>query len=328
MLEQKRQKQNDGDDSSHPPIIQRKVVHVPVRLIAAGDDGGDLPKKKKEIKIQTLVLTTKAFQAAPALQSLVASKGFELAPTARIVVLCNGALAVLQELKQVFFSSFPNWKIELASITHGAYQKKMGTTTPYHVVHAGVGKIFLVSQASPSSSSLSSSLDDNDHNDPLSPRVLEQAGLHPHVVATPHEMERILWYKLAANCVCNPLTAIHQCTNGELYTRVPNFEQDVMPQIIEEVCWVMNKMSMPSSDSTATTNASTEEVQAFVEQVIHDNWYNQSSMQQDVLYQRPTEIDYLNGFIVELGNQHGMDTPMNRQLQQQILELQKQYLNS
>jgi 2-dehydropantoate 2-reductase len=41
---------------------------------------------------------------------------------------------------------------------------------------------------------------------------------------------------------------------------------------------------------------------------------NLSSMQQDLLKGRRTEIDFLNGAVVALGERHGIDCPVNRGL--------------
>jgi 2-dehydropantoate 2-reductase len=39
---------------------------------------------------------------------------------------------------------------------------------------------------------------------------------------------------------------------------------------------------------------------------------HKASMLQDVEERRPTEIDYLNGGIVRVGDEHGVLTPLNR----------------
>jgi 2-dehydropantoate 2-reductase len=268
------------------PHIQN--VEVPARLISN--------LKEEEPLIDTLVLTTKAFQAVEALQSIHES----LADNARIVVLCNGGLAVREALER----NFPHdrWRIELASITHGVYR-----SSPYCLTHAGMGKLFLVRQEPQQGGCLL---------DALAPSLLDEANLNCRVVS-PTEMEDILWYKLAANCVCNPITALHQCTNGEMYQHVQDLD-DVIEQVVQEVCTVQRIIGR---DDCLNPDKVTE----FVHQVIEDNWNNRTSMQQDVLHQRPTEIDFLNGYIAKAGAVHGMNCPTNRRLQQQVRELEAQY---
>ena len=60
-----------------------------------------------------------------------------------------------------------------------------------------------------------------------------------------------------------------------------------------------------------------------VEAVIEKTALNYSSMQQDIVRQRQTEIDAISGFIVRQADKFGLDVPQNRQLQQQILQLQQ-----
>ena len=59
----------------------------------------------------------------------------------------------------------------------------------------------------------------------------------------------------------------------------------------------------------------------FVGQVIDDTKHNKSSMLQDVLHQKQTEIDHLNGYIVRKGREMGIECPENDDLLSRILEI-------
>ncbi|MFX1577776.1 MAG: ketopantoate reductase family protein, partial [Promethearchaeota archaeon] len=48
------------------------------------------------------------------------------------------------------------------------------------------------------------------------------------------------------------------------------------------------------------------------------NFENRTSMLQDILRGRKTEIEFLNGKIVELGTRHKIPTPVNETLTQLI----------
>ncbi|MEA1934980.1 MAG: ketopantoate reductase C-terminal domain-containing protein [Thermodesulfobacteriota bacterium] len=50
-----------------------------------------------------------------------------------------------------------------------------------------------------------------------------------------------------------------------------------------------------------------------------------SSMLQDVRKKRLTEIDAINGAIVEQGARLGIPTPINRELVREIKEIEKRY---
>lgn len=122
-----------------------------------------------------------------------------------------------------------------------------------------------------------------------------------------------LWQKLAINAVINPLTAIHNCRNGTL---AESRFQIVIEEILQEVCSVSAAMGYPL-DAASSLNS--------VMQVIQATANNYSSMQQDVQRQRTTEINAINGYIVNCALQYGLPAPVNLQLQQQVLQLQQTY---
>ena len=65
-------------------------------------------------------------------------------------------------------------------------------------------------------------------------------------------------------------------------------------------------------------------LQKYVEQVVSDTAANKSSMLQDVLTQRHTEIDYLSGYVVRRGRALGIDCPANEELWTQVRSLVEQ----
>ena len=216
--------------------------------------------------VQNLIVTTKAYQAREAVQSIV----HRLRPesSSKIIILCNGALAVREEISQTVPANVP---IILATTTHGAYQEMATTEKPATVgnqngndekrrrrqqqqqqstlVHAGIGATFIESSLSSSSSS-SSPVEIATATENSLLRVVDvwnQAGLNcqtPLLSST--EMNRLLWKKLATNCVINPLTAIFQCSNGELLIE-PSFPQ-LQHDILREVATVCRCVEQSEND--------------------------------------------------------------------------------
>jgi ketopantoate reductase len=91
-------------------------------------------------KISTLVLTTKAYQAKDAVQSVL----HRLDPSSsKIVVLCNGALSLQDELSKII----DNIPLVLATTTYGAYIQENANANDnddtVQLIHAGVGKTFV-----------------------------------------------------------------------------------------------------------------------------------------------------------------------------------------
>jgi 2-dehydropantoate 2-reductase len=245
-----------------------RIVHVPARMIAS-----DTPARK----IRNLVVTTKAFQATAAIQSVE----HLIDETTRIVLLCNGTLAVQEELS---ISTTPAWT------THGAYQ--IPNSEMYHVVQAGFGQTCI-----------------RDNSEIAS--LWDRAGLNCHSL-NESEMMRSLWMKLAANCAINPLTALRTCENGAL---LDNHDDGQLQLCIREVAQVAQHIT--GGDPGLSVQVLTD----FVHKVILDTAANKSSMLQDVLAKRQTEIDYLNGFIVKQGMAAGIDCPVNKLLWKQVRAL-------
>lgn len=121
------------------------------------------------------------------------------------------------------------------------------------------------------------------------------------------------WQKLAVNCAINPLTAIHQCRNGDL--AAPDFTAE-LTDICREVAAVMTAVGYPTSADDLWQRTLT---------VIRATAANFSSMQQDVANQRPTEIDAITGFLIEQAHHFQLAAPANTAVWQQIKHLEQNY---
>ncbi|MBW2975872.1 2-dehydropantoate 2-reductase [Candidatus Woesearchaeota archaeon] len=127
--------------------------------------------------------------------------------------------------------------------------------------------------------------------------VLSQAGLKTEIIS---DIQAMIWKKLIVNCAINPLTAILKVKNGDLLRF-----QDLIRLIIGELVMVAEKEGF-SFDEKETFN--------MVIQVIEDSANNCSSMLQDILKGKRTEIDYLNYAAVKIGKKHSIKCPINEGL--------------
>jgi 2-dehydropantoate 2-reductase len=113
-----------------------------------------------------------------------------------------------------------------------------------------------------------------------------------------NEMERDIWHKLIVNCVVNPLTAILQVRNNEI---VADSLRQLRHGIIKE-CIEVGKCEglsfQPNLGEAIDRKIS--------------RYTNFSSMCQDIMKGKKTEIDFLNGKVVELGKKHHVPTPINK----------------
>lgn len=114
------------------------------------------------------------------------------------------------------------------------------------------------------------------------------------------DIRREVWKKLVVNCVINPLTAMTGM----------------------EVGWVANERLGPLKRriiDECLTVARHEGVifQTDFTRMLNDTYApsrNLSSMYQDLANSKPTEIDHMNGAVVELGRRYGVACPINEGL--------------
>ncbi|CAA0083342.1 2-dehydropantoate 2-reductase [BD1-7 clade bacterium] len=124
------------------------------------------------------------------------------------------------------------------------------------------------------------------------------------------DIQPALWQKLCINACINPLTVHFNCKNGQLAT-IPE-ARAMISTILEECHAIAVALSIDHL---------LEGIESRVYDVIAKTAENSSSMRQDVLNHRPTEIDFINGFIVNQGLKLDIDTPLNARLTESLRNL-------
>ena len=262
--------------------------------------------------IQNLLVATKAPDVAAAVSSVL--QRMDTDNGSNIIILSNGAMAVRDELRALLRKEGggasqlnTNISITLASTTHGAYRTASqdgdngDRSNLYSVIHAGIGSTFVESR-------------------PIA-NLFEAADLRA-THASPDEMNVLLWKKLATNCAINPITALHRCANGDL-ANMENETNATMNGIVKEV----SRVALLDAADRGLSDESIQELQyerllSFVSRVIQDTASNKSSMLQDVLAERETEIDYLNGFVARVGRERcGYECTFNEEMVRRIKSL-------
>jgi 2-dehydropantoate 2-reductase len=114
------------------------------------------------------------------------------------------------------------------------------------------------------------------------------------------DVSRDVWDKLVVNCVVNPLTAILRVTDGAI---IVDSLKTVRSGVVSECIAVARAEGVVLSSDLA------ERIDRSVA-----GYANYSSMCQDMVKGKKTEIDFLNGKIVELGKKHEIPTPINATL--------------
>jgi 2-dehydropantoate 2-reductase len=137
--------------------------------------------------------------------------------------------------------------------------------------------------------------------------LMQQAGLD---CQASFDILAVLWNKLLINVGINPVTALTQLPNGQL-PAVPAAWQ-VVTAAVQEAYEVALALGLaPVADPLSR-----------VRQVCQATAANRSSMLQDVLAHRQTEIDAINGQIVTHGQQVQVPTPVNTLLTRLIKALE------
>jgi 2-dehydropantoate 2-reductase len=187
---------------------------------------------------------------------------------------------------------------ELLASVLGANRVALGTTT----VGATLLDAGVVRQAGEPVISLG-------HHPNLSPLadLLRAANF---VIETAPDTNALLWGKLVINAAINPLTALLMVSNGELLNRPSSAA--LLKATAREAASVAvaQGISLPFPDPVVAA-----------ENTARRTAENRSSMLQDVLRGAPTEIDAINGAIVQAGEHIGVPTPLNRTLWQLVSAL-------
>lgn len=118
------------------------------------------------------------------------------------------------------------------------------------------------------------------------------------------------WKKLIINCLINPISTILRTKNKA----VADENLNPLKKLVVDECLKVAKKDSVEFDVDFVK---------MVDDMIKDS-ENISSMQQDILKGRKTEIDYLNGAVVELGKKYGIKCPVNETLVMIVKGMEKQ----
>jgi 2-dehydropantoate 2-reductase len=128
--------------------------------------------------------------------------------------------------------------------------------------------------------------------------TFERCGIYTEIY---ENIQEIIWNKLFINLSLNSVTAILQCKVGYLH------ENKDASQIVRMI--LSEAVDVAIADGTYFNK---DEVIQKVEKHIKDDFHEAiTSMNQDVMNKRITEIDHINGAIVRAAKEYGIETPYN-----------------
>lgn len=197
--------------------------------------------------------------------------------------------------------------VELISRTVGGDKTIGGITSqganvigPGAIIHAGTGKTIIGTPADRPTEYLEKTR-----------AILESAGFEPQLS---FDLEGTIWGKLVINVGINALTAILRVNNGRLL----DFDgsRSMMKAAVDEAVAVA---------AAKKIHLAYENPLARVEEVCKLTAGNVSSMLQDVLAKRRTEIGTINGAVAWLGGGVGVPTPTNELLTLLVQTIEQSY---
>jgi 2-dehydropantoate 2-reductase len=138
-------------------------------------------------------------------------------------------------------------------------------------------------------------------------RVFSSCGLPTSVTS---DVVSAIWSKAIVNACINPTAAILRVPNGRL------LKSAVIERFMEAVCEECKRVAKATGEARFS-----QSLFPCVRTVCKDTSKNISSMLQDVLVHKQTEIMQINGAFCEAGDRSGMATPLNDALVAMITSL-------
>jgi 3-methyl-2-oxobutanoate hydroxymethyltransferase len=137
----------------------------------------------------------------------------------------------------------------------------------------------------------------------LPAQLLREAGFTVTIVPA-SERERTLWRKVAASAVINPITALLRVENGALLAPEGSAVAQLVASVARDVAAVARAAGQSDLDAEAIVH--------LVRRVATQSAANQSSMLQDILRGRGTEIEDIVGPMLRVADERGLDVPSLR----------------
>jgi 2-dehydropantoate 2-reductase len=195
-------------------------------------------------------------------------------PETQIVLLQNGL-----GQHQLIAKTFPQNTLFAASTTEGAFRSENNKVT-----HAGIGQTQW-----------------GFYNGVEKPFKLPLELLKGNHYWSDN-IKQTLLNKLAINVIINPLTVKYQCKNGELLTQPEAFSE------FKALCIEVEKFF---NQAHYSISFNLFEKAQLIAQLTANNY---SSMLQDVQNKRLTEIDFINGYLLNEATKNDMNLPISASL--------------
>ena len=239
-----------------------------------------------------ILVCTKSFDTRTSAQQIADIPFLNNAPTP--IVLCQNGWGNAE----IFAEQFPKTRIKSGRVITGfrrPQKHQVDITVHADAIHLG-------------------SLFDDDVSglESLS-AAIDAGGIPCEVTAT---VSKDLWAKMLYNCMLNGLSTVFDVPYG-LLGESPH-TRELMESIAHEVVAVMTAAGYATHWDSAE-----DYIDTFYKHQLPPTYNHEPSMLQDIRAGKRTEIDALNGAVVQLGQQHGIATPTNNTVTRMIQFMEK-----
>lgn len=222
--------------------------------------------------VDLVIIFVKAYDTEEALRGAVSLIGDKT-----IVLTLQNGLNNLEKITGITGTK----RVVGGTTAHGATQLSHG-----HIRHAGIGGTIIGSLNGEEVKEIDKVKE-----------LLKSSGIKTDIT---DDLEGTVWSKLIINAAINPLTAITRLKNGEIIKHAEL--REIQLKIVEEALAVANTKGIAIHYRDPVEK---------VKDVCRATASNKSSMLQDVMNGKRTEIDYINGAIVSEGGKYHIPTPYN-----------------
>ena len=258
-----------------------------------------ISKKIEELDVSDwVIITTKAYD----LENVIKTFSKSLEKHGSILLFQNGI-----GNEDIVKNIIPNLHIFRATTTMGSYIFKPG-----NIRHTGIGftRIGYPKINYSDESGLPSVIIKQGHN------LLTSLNKIGYDIEYSPDIDLILWEKIFINIGINAPAAINNIPNGKLVDSEKL--RKLMHDAITEAWKVGRKLKVPLKNDP-------DDYIKLAYDVARKTAENKNSMLQDLLKKKPTEIDFINGKIVEYAKVLGIETPINEKLTVLVKKLEREY---
>lgn len=132
-------------------------------------------------------------------------------------------------------------------------------------------------------------------------------------VTISEDIRRMIWEKAIINSAANPAGALLRMRNGEI-AALPDVVA-LMDVLITEACVVATTDGCPIDEN---------DMHRRLRDILDRSTSNRCSMLQDVLHGRQTEINDINGAVLELAEKYQIQTPVQRTVTQLVRSIRRE----